>query len=56
MSHPKVKNFLEEIKTVDVESCRVLKKAKFCAVPMGDIRQKGHMIPMSFDTMGVLRL
>lgn len=47
----KVKDFLEEMKKVASESYRVLKKGKFCAVLMGDTRQKGCMIPMSFDVM-----
>lgn len=47
----KVKDFVEEMKTVAAESYRVLKKDKFCAVLMGDTRQKGCMIPMSFDVM-----
>ena len=49
----KVKDFLEEMKLVASESYRVLKKDKFCAVLMGDTRQKGHMIPMSFEVMRV---
>ncbi len=49
----KVKDFVEEMKTVAAESYRVLKKDKFCAVLMGDTRQKGCMIPMSFDVMHV---
>lgn len=49
----KVKDFLEEMKKVARESYRVLKKDKFCAVLMGDTRQKGHMIPMSFDVMRI---
>ena len=47
----KIKDFLEEMKKVAAESYRVLKKDKFCAVLMGDTRQKGCMIPMSFDVM-----
>ena len=35
------------------ESYRVLKKDKFCAVLMGDTRQKGHIIPMSFEVMKI---
>ena len=35
------------------ESCRVLKKDKFCAILMGDTRQKGHIIPMSFEVMKI---
>ena len=49
----KVKDFLEEMKKVASESYRVLKKDKFCAVLMGDTRQKGHMIPMSFEIMRI---
>ena len=49
----KVKDFLEQMKPVAAESYRVLKPGKFCAVLMGDTRQKGHMIPMSFDVMRI---
>ena len=51
LSHLKVKDFLIAMRDVAAESYRVLKKDKFCAVLMGDIRQKGHMIPMSFEVM-----
>lgn len=51
----KVKDFLEEMKKVANESYRVLKNDKFCAVLMGDTRQKGHMIPMSFDVMKIFQ-
>lgn len=53
LSLRKVKDFLEEMKLVAYESHRVLKKDKFCAILMGDTRQKGHMIPMSFDVMRI---
>lgn len=49
----KVNDFLEEMKKVAGESYRVLKKDKFCAILMGDTRQKGHMIPMSFEVMRI---
>lgn len=55
LSHLKVKDFIEEMKKVARESYRVLKKGKFCAVLMGDTRQKGCMIPMSFDVMRVFQ-
>ena len=55
LSHLKVKDFLEEMEKVAAESYRVLKKDKFCAVLMGDTRQKGHMIPMSFDVMKIFQ-
>lgn len=51
LSHLKVKDFLIAMCDVAAESYRVLKKDKFCAVLMGDTRQKGHMIPMSFEVM-----
>ena len=49
----KVKDFIEEMRIVAAESYRVLKKDKFCAILMGDTREKGHMIPMSFDVMRI---
>ncbi len=55
LSHLKVQDFLEEMKSVADESYRVLKKDKFCAVLMGDTRQKGHMVPMSFDVMEIFQ-
>lgn len=51
LSRLKVKPFLEEMKSVASECYRVLKQGKFCAILMGDTRQKGHMIPLSFDVM-----
>lgn len=51
LSHLKIPMFLEQMKTVADESCRVLKKDKFCAVLMGDTRQKGCMQPLSFEVM-----
>ena len=53
LSRLQVKDFLEEMKSVAAESYRVLKKDKFCAILMGDTRQKGHMIPMSFAVMRI---
>lgn len=53
LSNLKVKKFLEQMKPVAEESYRVLKKDKFCAILMGDTRQKGHMIPMSFEVMKI---
>ena len=55
LSHLKVPEFLEEMKKVSSESYRVLKKGKFCAILMGDTRQKGHMIPMSFEVMKIFQ-
>lgn len=55
LSQLKIKEFLVEMKKVASESYRVLKKDKFCAVLMGDTRQKGCMIPMSFDVMKIFQ-
>ena len=51
----KIPAFLEAMKDVAAESYRVLKKDKFCAVLMGDTRQKGCMQPMSFDVMKIFQ-
>ncbi len=53
LSHLEVKDFLIEMEKVASESYRVLKKDKFCAILMGDTRQKGHIIPMSFEVMKI---
>lgn len=53
LSRLKIKDFLKEMEKVATESFRVLKKNKFCAILMGDTRQKGHMIPMSFEVMRI---
>lgn len=53
LSRLKIDRFLEEMKTVAAESYRILKANKFCAILMGDTRQKGNMIPMSFEMMRI---
>ena len=53
ISRLKVKEFLGAMEQVAKESYRVLKKGKFCAILMGDTRQKGHVIPMSFEVMKI---
>ena len=53
LSHLKVPDFLNQMEMVASESYRVLKEGKFCAVLMGDTRQKGHIIPMSFEVMKI---
>lgn len=55
LSRLKVKDFLEQMKPVASECFRVLKKGKFCVILMGDTRQKGCMIPMSFDVMKIFQ-
>lgn len=51
LSHCDIDSFLEEMKKVALESYRVLKKDKFCAILIGDTRRKGHMIPLGFNVM-----
>lgn len=51
ISQLEVEEFLQEMKKVAVESFRVLKKGKMCAVMMGDIRKYGKVIPLGFRTM-----
>lgn len=53
LSQLKIKDFLPEIGKVAAESYRVLKKDKFCAILMGDTRQKGHVIPLGFEVMKI---
>ena len=55
LSRLKVKDFLEAMKPVAAECFRVLKKGKFCTVLMGDTRQKGCMVPISFDVMRIFQ-
>ena len=51
ISRVSVKQFLIEMRSVANESYRVLKKEKFCAILMGDIRQRGYVFPLGFKTM-----
>lgn len=55
ISRLNVVDFLNEMKLVAAESYRVLKKGKFCAILMGDTRQKGYIIPISFQVMNIFR-
>lgn len=51
-----IKDFLFEIGKVADEFHRVLKKDKFCAILMGDMRKKGMVQPLAFETMRVFEL
>jgi DNA modification methylase len=55
LSHLKVPDFLNEMRKVAAESFRVLKKDKFCAILIGDTRQKGNIIPLGFSVMEVFK-
>ena len=39
--------------TVASEAYRVLKPGKYCAILMGDMRERGHVIPLGFEVMQV---
>ena len=43
--------FMTAITKVAMESYRVLKRGKYCAVMMGDKREKGNVIPLGFMLM-----
>ena len=49
----KVDEFYYEMQKVASEAYRVLKKGKYCAILMGDTRQKGNVIPLSFNVMKI---
>lgn len=51
ISRLSVRQFLSEMRKVADESYRVLKPGRFCAVMMGDIRQKGFVFPLGFNVM-----
>ena len=51
-----MKDFLFEIGKVAEESYRVLKKDKFCAILMGDMRKKGMVQPLAFETMRIFEM
>ena len=51
-----IKAFLFEMGKVADECRRVLKKDKFCAILMGEMRKKGMVQPLAFETMRVFEL
>lgn len=56
LSRLTMKPFLCEIGKVAQEFYRVLKKDKFCAILMGDMRKKGMVQPLAFETMRLFNL
>lgn len=55
LSQLKIPDFLIEMEKVANESFRVLKKDKFCAILIGDTRNKGHIQPLGFQVMQVFQ-
>jgi len=45
--------FYSSIKKVASESFRILKKGKYCAIMMGDLRKNGCVIPLGFNVMSL---
>jgi len=50
-----VPKFLKEMELAANESFRVLKEGKYCAILIGDTRQKGHVIPLGFSVMELFK-
>ena len=48
-----IDDFLREMNKVAKESYRVLKPGRQCAILMGDMRKKKHVIPLAFKLMNV---
>lgn len=48
-----IQPFLKEMEKVVGECYRVLKKGKFCAILMGDLRQHGCVIPLGYKVMSI---
>lgn len=46
-----VSDFIQCIQQVALESHRVLKRTKYCAVMIGDVRKKGKLTPLGFELM-----
>ncbi len=51
LSHLGVENFLNEMRKVALESFRVLKDGKKCAILIGDMRKHKHVVPLGFWTI-----
>lgn len=56
LSRLPMKDFLYDIGKVADECYRILKKDMFCAILMGDIRRKGIVQPLAFETMRIFEL
>ena len=45
--------FYKAMKFVAKESFRVLKRDKYCAILMGDMRRNGYIVPLGFNVMNI---
>ena len=48
-----VQEFLDQINLFSKECFRILKKDKICSILIGDIREKGNVIPLGFYIMNI---
>lgn len=46
-----IPDFIKEMKKVADECYRVLRKNKYCAILIGDIRRNRHIVPLGFNVM-----
>jgi len=53
ISNCTVNEFLIQMESVSKECFRVLKRGKYCSILIGDIRKRGHVIPIGFDVMKI---
>lgn len=53
LSQLRIPEFLREMSYVASECYRVLKPGRKCAVLIGDTRQRKHVVPIGFQTIGV---
>lgn len=51
ISHLAYDEFLDAMKDVATESCRVLKRGKICAFMIGDIRKESYVKPLGMEVM-----
>lgn len=51
LSHSEPSEFIKKLQSVSSECYRVLKENKYCCMMMGDIRKKGHIVPLGFQCM-----
>ena len=53
LSRLELKEFLNQIKLFSKECFRILKKEKYCAILIGDIRKSKNVIPLGFYIMNI---
>lgn len=54
LSRLELKEFLNQMKLFSKECFRILKKGKYCAILIGDIRKNKNVIPLGFYILNIL--